>query len=235
MIPGVIIAVLFSIFMAWLNFRYKLPHLSFALITLGFVYLIYFIVGTLEFMGGHDGLTIIETANRPSKFLFLSKLPYYYIIVVMVTGIVAFSWLVDQTKLGFYLKAIRDNEDAAESIGIDRLKYMLIIMAISAALTAVAGTFYAPYMRYVEPEGIAGPHLVIQMILFTSIGGIGTVWGPVIGPCILVVLGETLAIKLGYKFAGMNHMIYGVIVVLVILFMPRGIVGWFRTRYPNKT
>jgi branched-chain amino acid transport system permease protein len=226
MILGSMIATIIGLFIAWINFRYKLPHLSFALVTLGFVYIGMFVIGSIKALGGHDGLTIMIKETNILNYTFISKIPYYYIILFMTIGVIILIYIIERSKLGLYLKALRDNERAAEASGVDLLRVMCKGMALSAFLTALAGTFYAQMLGFIDPVTVAGPHLIIEMILFTAIGGFGTLWGPVIGPMILVPLGQAFLNMMGTKYAGLDLIIYGVIVVIVILFMPQGIVGW---------
>lgn len=235
MFAGALLAVLCGLFMAWLSFRYDLPHLSFALITLGFAYIAMFLVSTIEAVGAEAGIHIPIRAGSFLAFQFSSKLPYYYIILAMVVGIIVLCWAILRSKMGLYFIAIRDNEQAAAAIGINRLGTKLAAMAISAFLCALAGTFWAQYTLFIEPASTFGPLVVIQMILFTAIGGIGTLWGPVVSPCILVPVGEILRAKLGTQYAGINMIAYGTFVVIVILLMPYGIVKWFiEKRFPKK-
>jgi len=227
MLLGSIIASLLGLFLAWINFRYKLPHLSFALVTLGFVYIGMFVIGSFKALGGHDGLTIMIKETNPLNYAFMSKIPYYYIILIMTIGVILLTAIIERSKLGLYLRALRDNERAAEASGIDLLKVMCKGMALSAFLTALAGTFYAQMLGFIDPVTVAGPHLIIEMILFTAIGGFGTLWGPVVGPMLLVPIGQAFLNVFGTKYAGLDLIIYGIIVVIVILFMPQGIVGWY--------
>ncbi len=228
--PGALLAALSGLFMAWLSFRYDLPHLSFALITLGFAYIAMFLVSTIEAVGAEAGIHIPPRGNSWLEFQFASKLPYYYIILAMTLGVILLSWLIQKRKMGLYFMAIRDNEQAAAAVGINPLSTKMMAMAISALLCALAGTFWAQYTLFIEPASTFGPLVVIQMILFTAIGGIGTLWGPVVAPLILTPFGEILRAKLGTQYAGINMIVYGTFVVIVILFMPHGIVKWFAGR-----
>lgn len=226
MFPGALFAVLSGLLMAWLSFRYELPHLSFALITLGFAYIAMFLVSSIEAVGAEAGIHIPPRGYSPLEFQFAGKLPYYYIILGMAMGVILLSRLILRRKMGLYFMAIRDNEKAAAAVGINLLGTKMMAMTISALLCAFAGTFWAQYTLFIEPASTFGPFVVIQMILFAAIGGIGTLWGPVVAPLILTPLGEILRAKLGTQYMGINLLVYGAIVVFVILFMQRGIVNW---------
>jgi branched-chain amino acid transport system permease protein len=228
--PGALFAGLAGLFMAWLSFRYDLPHLSFALITLGFAYIAMFLVSTIEAVGAEAGIHIPPRGNSWLEFQFTGKLPYYYIMLAMTCAVILLSWLIQRRKMGLYFMAIRDNEQAAAAVGINLLRTKMMAMAISAILCAVAGTFWAQYTLFIEPASTFGPLVVIQMILFAAIGGIGTLWGPVVAPLILAPVGEILRAQLGTQYAGINLIAYGAILVIVILCMPHGIVRRFAER-----
>jgi branched-chain amino acid transport system permease protein len=176
---------------------------------------------------------------------FSSKLPYYYLGLSMALFAVLVNLAVKRSKLGYYLQAIREDQDAASSLGIPLARYKKTGLVISAALTALAGSFAALYIGFVEPDGVLGLDVSVQAALVCIIGGVGTVSGPVIGGGLLVLLSEALRanllaqglFKLGVpetstvgKFLGENlahaHLlIYGLLLIVVILYMPEGVVG----------
>lgn len=225
MVAGGVVASAIGAFMAWLSFRYALPHLSFALVTLALAMLGFLAISSSEMFGASAGLTL-PVRGTPAMFQFGSDTPYYYVILAYAAVAFALTVWIYDSKLGLYFRSIRDNERAALAIGIDVLRYKIIAMAISAFLTALAGTFYAQYLLYVEPRTFAGLTIVIEIILFTVVGGSGTVWGPVLGPLLLVPLGEVLRHSLGNQTPGLHLLIYGILLVLVIRFIPGGLVGF---------
>ena len=111
----------------------------------------------------------------------------------------------------------------------------MVGMAISSALVAPAGTFWAQYSGHVEPGSTIGVHTSILIFLFVALGGVGTFWGPILGALVLVPVGELIRYFLGAQVPGLNTVAYGVIVVLVVLFMPKGAVGWWRERRATRT
>ncbi len=127
-------------------------------------------------------------------------------------------------KLGYYLMAIREDEETAKSVGIDATKYKLIALAISASLTAIAGAFYANYFLFVDPTIVLPLALSVEIVLMAIIGGLGTVAGPVLGAVLLKLSSEVFR----NEFAQANLLIYGALLVVVILFMPGGLMGGFR-------
>jgi branched-chain amino acid transport system permease protein len=141
-------------------------------------------------------------------------------------------WLtrrVERSKLGYSLQAIRENEEAAEAAGVDALGMKLRAMAISSFMTALGGTFYAQYFAYIDPAITFGPSVSIQGLLQAIVGGAGTVLGPVLGAFVLTPVSELSRAAMRGR-AGVDVMVYGLILILVISFLPRGLMGWARAR-----
>ena len=159
-----------------------------------------------------------------------SKTPYYYLGLAMALFCIAVNFLVKRSKLGYYLQAIREDQDAAHSLGIPLTLSKNTALAISAACTALAGSFAAFYIGFIEPQGVFGIEVSIQMVLTCIIGGIGTVAGPVIGAVVVVLLSEALRASL----SSAHLLVYGVLVIIVILTMPDGFVGFIGQRLRRK-
>jgi branched-chain amino acid transport system permease protein len=159
-----------------------------------------------------------------ATFHFRSETSYFLIILAMSAIAFVVARTLYHAKLGIYFRCIRDNERASLAIGVNVLRYKIAAMMISAALTAVAGTFYAQYLLFVDPRTFTSLQLTIQIILFTVVGGVGTTWGPIIGPLLLVPLSETIRAQLAGQLPGLPLIIFGVVLVLVIRFMPGGLV-----------
>jgi len=178
-----------------------------------------------EITKGAYGLLIPTLRNDPLLFKFLSKEPYYYIVFTMLLISIAVTGIIERSKIGYFLNAIREDQDAAQSIGIDVTKYKVLALMISAFFTALAGTFYAQYFSYICPDDVMTVALSIEIITIAIIGGAGTLWGPVIGGFVLVPISEYLRITLGGTFAGAHLFIYGAVIIIVIIFAPRGLLG----------
>lgn len=224
MYAGAAIAAVIGMFIAWLSFRYALPPLSFALVTIALAMLGYLALSSIDFFGASRGLTL-PLRGTPANYQFRSDSSYYIVILVQVFGALALTAWLYGTRIGLYLRAIRDNERAARAIGIPVLKYKMLAMGLSAALMAFGGTFYAQYLQYVEPRTFASIGIVIEIILFTVVGSVGTLWGPVVGPLLLVPTGEWLRHTFGGSVPGIHLLIFGVLLVLVIRFAPDGLLG----------
>jgi branched-chain amino acid transport system permease protein len=183
-----------------------------------------------EMVGKAQGLLLPIYKNAWYYMQFSSKVPYYYIalgLMALIYGI--FVWL-DRSKLGYGFKSLREDEDAANAIGINIVRHKLAATFISAALTAVAGAYYAQYIRYMEPD-LMNVGYSVEMVLPAIIGGIGTVNGPVIGAFILTPLSEYLRAFMGNKVAGAHLIIYALILIAVIRIKPEGVVGWFSIKH----
>jgi branched-chain amino acid transport system permease protein len=179
-----------------------------------------------------------------------SKIPFYYTGLVFALVVIAVSWLVLHSKLGYFFQAIREDEDAAHSLGINPTLYKNTALAISAIFTSLAGGLYAVYVGFIDPSTVLGLDKSIQIVMICIIGGVGTILGPVIGAALLVPLSEALRsnaitnalIRAGVvkeesrvgaflkeNLAHAHVLIYGILVVIVILFMPEGLLGFFRS------
>jgi branched-chain amino acid transport system permease protein len=128
--------------------------------------------------------------------------------------------------LGDKLKAIREDEEAAESVGINTMKYKLIAMGISSYLTAIGGTFYSQYILFIDPQIAFGANIGIEMVLRPILGGLGTVYGPLIGSAILTPIAEIPKYFLP-SVRGLELIIYGIIIIITVMSMPNGILGLF--------
>lgn len=178
---------------------------------------------------------------------FIGKKPFFYASLLLGVIVVAANWFVQNSKLGYYLQAIREDQDAAHSLGINPALHKSIALAISAAFTAWAGALFGLYVRFIDPNIVIGLDVSVQMVLICIIGGIGTILGPVVGAFVLTLLSETLRnptwlVQLGIfsedspaiafiqqRLSNTWALIYGVLVVVVILFAPDGILGVFRS------
>ncbi len=224
MFAGGAVAAAMGAAIAWLSLRYELPPLSFALVTLALGMLGYLSVSSLDVLGASRGLTL-PIRGTPAMYQFRNDATYYYVILAHLAAVLLFTIFVYDSRLGLYLRGIRDNERASLGVGIHVLRYKMAAMGVSAFFTALGGTFYAQYLQFVDPQTFAGLTLVIEVILFAVVGGSGTIWGPLIGPLLLVPLGEILRNSLGDQTPGLHLFVYGVLLVAIIRFAPRGLQG----------
>jgi branched-chain amino acid transport system permease protein len=219
---GGISGMLLGLFIGYLTFRYGLKGHYFILATLAFGAITKVIALNVEKIGAAQGLIIPFKASF-ANFQFVGKTFYYYYILFMVVGIVLICTAIERSRFGQILMAIREDEDAAESLGVNIFRYKLFAMIISSFLTALAGTFYAFYIGYIHPDTLFTPFLSIQITLIPITGGMGSVFGPIVGSFILSPVSEITRGFLG-KFSGLHLMVWGLIIMLIVILIPRGII-----------
>ncbi len=229
MLVGGGLAAAFGLFVGALSFRYGLRGPYFSLATLAFAEMLRVVAVNWKAVGSSLGLVIPDRGSAPGLFLFAGKLPYYYVILAMVLGVAWVTRRIERSRLGYALVAIRENEDTAEAAGVDALALKLRAMAISSFLTALGGTFYAQYFAYIDPGLAFGPAVSIQGLLPPIVGGTGTVLGPLLGSFVLTPVSEATRAALRGR-AGADVMLYGLTLILVVSFLPRGLMGWLRRR-----
>lgn len=220
MMIGGLFAVLLSLPLGWLTFRLRGPY--FALSTLASGEVIRVIVYNWDRLtGGGDGLNILANLGGYLKF--------YYIALGLASAGLASVSLITRSRWGYFLRAIREDEDAAEAIGVPATRMKLMALAVSAFFVALGGSFFASYQLYINPDLVYESHISIQMIVVTIVGGIGTLFGPVLGALVIVPMSE--------YFRGLspvaNLLIYGLFIVLMMLFIPEGIVSRLRQLLPT--
>jgi len=208
----------------------RLRGVYFALATLAFAYSLQIFVRTTNWLGpirigAGPGLHVllVNGGNAPSLFQFPSKEPYYYIALGMVAGIVALSYYLNRTRIGYYWAAIRGDPDAAESLGISVARYRIRAFLLSCFLTGLGGTFYAQYFLALDPRRVLGVSLSIEIALVGIVGGWQSVFGPLLGSLVLIPIGQLTRAQLGSSLPGLHLLIYGVILMLFIQFLPQGL------------
>ena len=229
MLAGGLLAAGFGLFAGYLSFRYGLRGPYFSLVTLAFAEMLRVVAVNWKAVGSSLGLVVPNRGSAPALFLFAEKLPYYYVILTMAVGALVITRAMERARMGYSLAAIRENEDAAEAAGVDALSTKLSAMALSSFLTALGGTFYAQYFSYIDPSLTFGPAISIGGLLPAIVGGAGTVTGPLLGSFVLTPISELTRAALRGR-AGADIMLYGLVLILVIAFLPNGLVGWIRAR-----
>ncbi len=230
MILAGIAGLLLGSFIGYLCFRYGLKGPYFALAMLALAEMLRLLAVEWMTLRYPLGISIPIKGDSFLDFQFKNKIPYYYICLFMMAGAIYLTHYIEQRKIGSYFKAIRENEDSAQALGINTFKYKLVAMAISSFLTAIGGTLYAQYYLIVEEESVFGVTISIAVLLGPIIGGAGTVFGPVLGGFILEFLSEMTRNLLG-AYSGVHLMIYGIILIFVIIFLPHGILGGLQLAY----
>jgi branched-chain amino acid transport system permease protein len=249
---GAAVAIVIAIVIGSICFRLRGPYFVLASIAVAEIFRVS-ALNLKNLTNGAEGLLVTEIpplviAGRTVTDWY-SKVPFYYTGLVCALVIIFVSWLVRRSKLGYYFQAIREDQDAAHSLGINLTLYKNISLAISAMFTAMAGSLYAVYVGFIDPSTVLALDLSVSIVMLCICGGIGTISGPVIGAVVLVPLSEALRsnmltdalIKAGVvseetgagafmkaHLSQAHMLIYGILVVIVILFMPQGILGFLK-------
>lgn len=239
MIVGGIFAALIAVLIGIPSFRLKGAYYSLATLAFaeGFRRLLESVhtVKGINF-GGAEGIAVpLKMDAAFVDFQFLSKVPYYYIILFFLIAISTIIWWIENSKLGYYLTAIREDEEAAKALGINTRNVKLYAAGLSAFFTAIGGSFFAQLVRYLEPHSIAGFDLSAQMVFLAIIGGMSTVYGPTFGAFLLVALGEYLRASFSDIIPGLHLIIYGLAVILVILYYPKGVFVAIRDKFAKSS
>ena len=206
-----------------LVFRSGLRGSYFALVTLAFAEVLRIIASVAPITGAGVG-TLIKLDLGIQSLQFQSRAAFYWIILALVGVSLVIARLIERSRFGVWLIAVRENEDAAKALGVDASTVKTAAMVISAAITAAAGCFYAQYFLFVD-SGIAyGTWISVEALLTPIIGGVGTVFGPLLGALVVKTLSEGAKLLAG-DAPGLDLIIYGAVLVLVIWIMPRGLIG----------
>ena len=223
MVVGMCLAALVGVLIGFLSFRYKLRGDFFALVTLAFAEILRVLFNNTKAFKGAAGV-LIPYRVAWTEFQFANDRTFYFILLAMVIAATVFIGVMSRRKFGVCLVAIKENQDAASSLGVPVLKYKLMAMAISAAFASMAGSFYAQYYGFIDPTVVFAASISVEAIVPCIIGGSGTLGGPLLGALIIIPLQE-LSNNLFEGTNGVNMIIYGCLIVLFVVFCRDGIYG----------
>lgn len=206
-----------------ITFRYGLKGSYFALVTLAFAEV--FRIGALsvDFTGGGVGM-MLPLAESLARLQFGSRKGYVVLVLAFVAAAALVTTWLRHSRFGAGLTAVRDNEDAASAVGVDPQRAKRGAIALSAAFMGAAGAFYVQVFQYIDPAIAYGPHVSVEALVGAIVGGMGTLWGPLLGAAALHLLAD-LTRNLFGQLPGINMVVYGVVLVLIVMFLPRGIAG----------
>lgn len=205
---------------------------SIALVAIG-IALIWGVMGLLCFAQGEFlmiGMYLQLSANS-------DKVIYYYIVLAVVVALIAFTLWLDASRFGYALRTISGNEHAAESVGIDTARTKALAFALSAMVTSLAGSLYVQYIQYVDPYTSSTLSISLMICLVTVMGGCGTVFGPIVGATVLTYISQNTRVWFGGTGTGIDLIIYGALVILLVLFLPNGVLsipGRLKKRFAKK-
>lgn len=228
-IAGALLAALTALFVGYPCFRLRGPFFSLATIAFAEVLRILAIYFR-DFTQGSVGI-LIPFKPGFRNLMFRGKTSYAYLAFALMALVLGSTLLIERSRLGHALTAVREDEEAAEALGINATRSKLLAALISAALTGIGGVFYAQYILFIEPYSVFALDLSIQLALVAIIGGVGTVAGPLLGSFLVTPLNEFLRVWLGGTYRGLHFMIYGCLLIAVVILMPQGVIAMVRDRY----
>ena len=229
MLAGGAISALIAMALGYPCFRLRGHYFVIATIVIAEIALL--LIQNWNFAGAALGIDIPVRGDSWLKFQFMrSKLPYFYFALGLACVAWLVTWWLEDSKWGYWWRAVKDNPDAAESLGVVVFNSKMGAAAVSAFLTAVGGAFYAQFVSYIDPESVMGFQFSLLMALPAVLGGIGTLWGPVLGAVILIPLTELTRSFIGGSGRGVDLIVYGTLIVLISLARPEGLVGLFSRR-----
>ena len=231
------VSVVLALLVGYPCFRFRIVGHYFALVTLALGEVVRLtIVGLRDQTGGSLGMTVTGVPEG-SSFLalqFTDRTAFFYVaLVVWLAGL----WLwrmVDRSMLRYALEASSEDEDAAASVGVDVTRAKLKILMLSAAMTTLGGALYAQYQMYINPETVSGIAISLQIVFAVIAGGLFTQMGPTVGAIFTLLLAETLRVTFGHDIHGLDGTIYGLLLVLFIIYMPKGITGSLMARLSRR-
>ncbi len=232
LVIGIAAGALVGAVIGALTFRSGLKGSYFSLVTLAFAEVLRIVASVAPITGAGVG-TLIKLDLRPEAFQFQSRVPFYWIALALVALSLVIVRAIETSRFGAYLVAVRENEDAAKALGVDTFTVKLGAMIVSAAITATAGCFYAQYFLFLDAPIAYGPWISIDALLAPIVGGVGTLFGPLIGALVIKALGEATKLLTGGA-PGLDLVIYGVVLIAIVGLAPRGIAGLLSRLTPGR-
>lgn len=225
LLVGIVLSIVLALLVGWPTFR--LGGHYFAIATIAVAQIINTIVLNTQALGAAVGITLplLPDSWINMEFSGTDKRPYYYIILAFLAIAVFTVYRIERSKWGFYFRAIREDPVGARALGVNIQRYKLLAFVLSAVFTSMAGTFYAQYILFVDPESTLVLQISVLMCLMVVLGGVGTLWGPVIGAVILIAISEGSRIALGGTGQALDLLIYGFLVMAVAVYQPKGLMG----------
>ncbi|WP_349628658.1 branched-chain amino acid ABC transporter permease [Bradyrhizobium sp. JYMT SZCCT0180] len=233
---SMVAAGVLAVIVAYPCFRFRITGHYFVLVTLALSGIVLQVItATRDYTGGSLGYTPNRTKGSQLLALqFDDKTTWYLIaLFVWVVGLLIWQW-VDRSMSRYAMEAISDDEDAAAAAGVNVTFEKLKITIISALMTALAGALYCQYQMFISPDTVSGIAVSLQMVFAVIVGGVYVSFGPTVGAIITILLAEFLRIWFGTKAVGWDNLVYGVLLVLFIIFLPKGILGSVMDRFKTQ-
>jgi branched-chain amino acid transport system permease protein len=202
---------------------FRLSGHYFSRATIAVAELIRLVVGTIDFLGAAIGLQGPAVGRGWWDLTFRGELPYYFIFLAVLVILLFITWLLQRSRFGYYLRAIKAGERAARSLGVPVRRTKLFALMLSATFTSIAGSLYAIKTGFIDPESGFGILVSVQMVIIAALGGAGTLYGPLVGAIILIPLQTATNTWFGGGGTGLTYILYGGIIVIIARFEPGGL------------
>ena len=227
---GIALSIALAILIGIPTFRLTGHYFSMA--TIAIAELIRIFTGTWDFVGAAIGLQGPATARSWWDLTFRDEMPYYYIFLGVLAVMLYVTYMIEQRRFGYYLRAIKTRERAARSLGVSVLQVKVQALMLSATFTSIAGSLYAIKTGFIDPESGFGILVSVQMVIIAAIGGAGVLMGPLVGALILIPLQTATNTWFGGGGSGLTYILYGGIIVLIARFEPGGLFDlWHRNKH----
>jgi branched-chain amino acid transport system permease protein len=232
LVAGIAGGALVGAIIGALTFRSGLKGSYFSLVTLAFAEVLRIVASVAPITGAGVG-TLIKLDLRPEAFQFQHRAPFYWIALALVALSLVIVRAIEASRFGAYLVAVRENEDAAKALGVNTFAVKLFAMIVSAAITATAGCFYAQYFLFLDAPIAYGAWISVDALLAPIVGGVGTLFGPLVGALVIKTLGEATKLVTGGA-PGLDLAIYGVVLIAVVGLAPRGMSALLSRFVPGR-
>jgi branched-chain amino acid transport system permease protein len=241
LIVGGFVGAVFGLFVGWVSFRFGLKGAYFALATFAVAEMLRLTFNSLDYFGAGIGIRIpLVEADDWGRIQFSNTREAHYWVILMLLGLALLAVIaIKYSRIGSYMFAVREDEDAAAALGISPLRTKLIAISISGFITAVAGGYFTLFFLFIDPDIVFGALMSVAILLRPIVGGVGTIWGPVVGAVILSLLGEFTRTLVREPPAflsfiegvnGLDQVLFGFILIVMIIRAPDGVIGWFKRK-----
>ena len=218
---GVAVSMAIAALIGTPTFRLRGHYFSMATIAAAELFRI--LAANWPLLGAAVGLMGPPVPRTVADLSFLSPIPYHYLFLAVLVVLLALTWKMQRSRMGYYLAAIRGGDRAARSLGVPVLRYKLYALLLSAGFTSIAGSLYAVMVGFIDPDSALGILISVKLLIIAALGGAGTLFGPLVGAMILIPLEETTNAMFGGGGTGITFIVYGAIILLVARFQPRGV------------
>ena len=223
---GAVLSAIVALLVGFLTFSLKGHYFTIATIVIAEIALL--LVHNWDYLGGALGIQWPLGPDSWATMQFAQdKLPYFYFVLALLILTWAVTWTIEESRAGYWWRAVKDNPEAAQSLGVDIFRSKMMAAALSAVFTGIGGGLYAAFVSFIDPESVMSFRFSLLFALPAVLGGIGTLWGPIIGAAVLIPMTEITRSYLGGSGNGVDLIIYGALILMVALLRPQGLVSLF--------